>query len=93
MASVNLPREPDAIGGEKFVNRADYQSHSHRIASRRLTRAITLLTRAGRQLDNASRLAPDKYNADRLRFFAIGIRDLSLPLSRIASRLEKGGAL
>lgn len=73
--------------------RKQLHSSSPRIASRRLTRAITLLTRAGRQLDTASRLAPDKYNADRLRFLAIGIRDLSLPLSRIASRLEKGGAL
>jgi hypothetical protein len=73
------------------VNRADYQSHSRRIASHRLTRAITLLTRAGRQLENASRLAPDKYNSDRLRFLATGLRDFSLPLSRIAGRLEKGG--
>jgi hypothetical protein len=71
--------------------RADYHRQSHRIASRRLTRAITLLTRAGRQLDYASRLAPDPYNADRLRVLATGLRDLSLPLSHIASRLEKGG--
>jgi len=62
---------------------------SPRIASRRLTRAVTLLSRAGRQLDAASRLAPDKYHADRLRFLATGLRDLSLPLVRIASRLEK----
>ena len=66
---------------------------SHRIASRRLTRAVTLITRAGRQLEHASRVAPDKYNADRLRFLATGLRDLSLPLTRIASRLQKGGEL
>jgi len=65
---------------------------SDRTASRRLTRAVTLLGRAGRQLDAASRLAPDNYHADRLRFLATGLRDLSLPLSRIASCLEKGGA-
>jgi len=66
---------------------------STRIASRRLTRAVTLLTRAGRQLDAASRSVPDSYNADRLRYFATGLRDLSLPLSRAASRLEKAGDL
>jgi len=41
----------------------------------------------------ASQHAPDKYNADRLRFFARGLRDVSVPLSNIASRLEKGGQL
>jgi hypothetical protein len=64
---------------------------SNRIASRRLSKAVTLLFRAGKQLDAASRTAPDKYHADRLRFFATGLRDVSLPLYRIASRLEKGG--
>jgi hypothetical protein len=63
---------------------------SHRIASRRLIRAVTLLCRAGRQLAEASRIAPDPYNRERLHYFATGIRDLSLPLSRIASRLERG---
>lgn len=64
---------------------------SSRTASRRLTRALTLLRRAGRQLDNASQTAPDHYNRDRLHSLALGLRELSLPLSRIASRLEKGG--
>ena len=73
------------------MKHTQYDPASSRIASRRLTRAVTLLSRAGRQLDNASRLAPDKYNADRLLSIASGLRDLSLPLSRIASRLEKGG--
>lgn len=75
------------------MNRADYESRSHRIASRRLTRAVTLLTRAGRQLDDAGRIAPDPHNRQRLHYLATGLRDLTLPLSRIASRLEKGGDL
>ena len=66
---------------------------SKRHTSRRLTRAVTLLHRAGRQLDTASQTAPDRYNRDRLHTLAIGLRELSLPLSRIASRLEKGGEL
>ena len=68
-------------------------STSPRIASRRLNRAVTLITRAGLQLEHASRVAPDRYNADRLHLIAIGLRDLSLPLTRIATRLEKGGEL
>jgi hypothetical protein len=63
---------------------------SHRIASRRLTRAVALLYRAGLQLDGASQIAPDRHNRDRLHTLAVGIRELSLPLSRIASRLERG---
>ncbi len=73
--------------------RADYHPESHRIASRRVTRAVSLLARAGRQLDSAGRLAPDQYQRDRLKVVASGLRDLSLPLSRIASRLEKGREL
>jgi hypothetical protein len=73
------------------VNQVDSTDISHRLASRQLTRTVTLLIRAGRQLDNATRLAPDKYNADRLRFFATGLRDITLPLTRIVSRLEKAG--
>lgn len=65
---------------------------SNRTASRRLTRALTLLNRAGRQLDGASHAAPDRFQRDRLRFFATGLRELSLPLSRVASILEKGRA-
>ena len=68
-----------------------FNSNSPRAASRRLARAVTLLNLAGRQLDRASHTAPDRFHRDRLRFFATGLRDLSLPLSRIASRMEKGG--
>ena len=74
------------------MSRKHSASASPRTASRRLIRAVRFLTRAGRQLDAASRLAPDKFNSDRLHLFATGIRDLSLPLARIASRLDKGGA-
>ena len=66
------------------------ERNSQRVASRRLARAVTLLSRASRQLDSASRFAPDQYNTDRLRFLAVGLRDLSIPLCKIASRLEKG---
>jgi hypothetical protein len=65
---------------------------SHRISSRRLSRAVTLLTRAGRQLDSASKVA-DRYNEERLRFFASGFRDLANSFSKIASQLERGDAL
>lgn len=64
---------------------------SNRIASRRLVRAITLLNRAGRQLSTASQSAQDRYNRDRLHALAVGLRELTLPLGTIASRLEKGG--
>jgi hypothetical protein len=70
---------------------APLHNTSNRTASRRLSKAITLLFRAGKQLDAASRTARDKYNADRLRFFATGLRDVTLPLCRIASGLEKRG--
>lgn len=66
---------------------------SNRAASRRLARAVTLLNRAGRQLDGASHASTDRFHRDRLRFFATGLREFSLPLSRIASVLEKGGEL
>ena len=54
---------------------------------------MTLLTRAGRQLESASQAAPDRFNRDRLYFLATGLRELSLPLARIASRLQKRGDL
>lgn len=69
------------------------ERNSSRTSSRRVIRAVTLLYRAGRQLDTASQTAPDRYNRDRLHDLASGLRSLSLPLSRIASRLENGGEL
>ncbi len=76
--------------GDTNLRHRHCETTSSRVASRRLARAVTLLSRASRQLDSASLFAPDKYNADRLRFLAGGLRDLSIPLSKIASRLEKG---
>jgi hypothetical protein len=66
---------------------------SSRAASRRLARAVTLLNRAGQQLDGASHAAPDRFHRDHLHFLATGLRELSLPLARIASVLQKGGQL
>lgn len=66
---------------------------SNRVASRRLMRALILLNRAGRQLDFASQATPDRFHRDRLHSFAEGLRELSIPLSRLASRFEKGGEL
>ncbi len=63
---------------------------SARIASCRLNRAVSLLSRAGRQLDDASRFAPSKFHRDRLYVFASGLRDLAIPLARIASHLQRG---
>jgi hypothetical protein len=68
------------------------ESNSNRIASRRVLRAVTLLTRAGHQLDSASKTAPDRHNRDRLRFFVTGFRDLAASFSKIASQLERGEA-
>jgi hypothetical protein len=73
------------------VSMATLDTTSNRVASRRLSKAVTLLFRAGKQLEAASRTAPDKYHADHLRFIATGLRGVTLPLYRIASRLEKGG--
>ena len=70
---------------------ADYRSHTQHVASHRLTRALTLPLRTGKQLDAASPSAPDNYNADQIRVLADGLRDLSRPLSRMASSVEKDG--
>jgi hypothetical protein len=73
------------------LRQTHFQTESHRIASRRLHRAVTLLVEAVRTLDAASRHA-GKYNRNRLYIFGRGLRDLSAPLSRLAAQLEKGGA-
>lgn len=75
------------------MNRSKYPSTSSRIASRRLERAVTLLNRAGRQLDRASHVAPDRFQRDRLFSLASGLREFTLPLSRLASYLQRGGQL
>lgn len=63
---------------------------SPRAASRRVARAVSFLTLAGEQLAAASHASPDRYHRNKLHSFSIGIRELSLPLSRIASHLERG---
>jgi hypothetical protein len=70
---------------------APFNRNPRCIASRRLTRAVTLLTRVSEHLEDASRLTQDRYNSNRLRYLATGLRDL--PLTRLASGLEKDGAL
>jgi hypothetical protein len=70
---------------------AELHTSSDRLATRRLSKAVTLLFRAGKQLEAASRMSADRYHSDRLQFFATGLRDVTLPLHRIASRLQKGG--
>jgi len=88
---ASFPKAPNAKKGT-VVKHTDYPLPSHRLASRRLTRAVTLVVRAGRQLDSASDAAPDRYNRDRLRLLATGLRSLSIPMSKIATHLERGGA-
>jgi hypothetical protein len=63
---------------------------SNRAASRRLARAVSLLHRAGEQLSAASPALLDRYHRNKLHGLALGLRDLSLPLSRIVSELERG---
>lgn len=70
----------------------NFNRTSPRLATRRIHRAVTLLFRAGRQLDAAGCAMPDPYHSDRLRHLAVGLRDFSLPLSRLAARLDNGGA-
>ena len=64
---------------------------SNRTASRKLVRAVTFLTLAGRALSAAGQVSTDRYHRNKFHRLAIGLRELSLPLSRIASLLERGG--
>jgi hypothetical protein len=64
---------------------------SNRTASRKLVRAVTLLTLAGQQLSAASQTSVDRYHRNKFHRLALGLREFSLPLSRIASLLERGG--
>ena len=66
---------------------------SNRIASRRLQRALVLLNRAGQQFDAASSAATTRQDREHLRSLASGIRELYIPLSKTASRLEREGSL
>jgi hypothetical protein len=66
---------------------------SHRIASRRVQRCVALLTCASTELYRASGAANDTHSRNRLRYLANGLRDIGLPLARIASHLERGERL
>ena len=63
---------------------------SSRTASRRLARAVSFLHLASQQLSAASQASPNRYHQTRLHGLAVGLRDFSLPLRRIASILERG---
>jgi hypothetical protein len=73
-----------------YMKRVDHTSN--RTASRKLVRAITHLTIAGRELSAAGLASPDRYHQNKFQNLALGLREFSLPLSRIASILERGGA-
>jgi hypothetical protein len=69
-----IPRQQP--GARYNLRPTELDNSSNRFATRHFSKAVVLLIRAGRQLDAASRTASDKYHADRLRFFAIGLRDV-----------------
>ena len=95
MASANKNGAPgtnrDAIWRNKALKECNRSSH--RIASRRLERAVVLLARAGKQLDGASQAASDRHNRNRLYRLATGLREFTIPLARLASYLQRGGLL
>ena len=80
--------KPSAVGSYR-MSRVEHISN--RAASRILARAVILLTRAGEQLSAASHLSPDRYHRNKFHRLALGLREFSLPLSRAASLLERGG--
>ena len=67
-----------------------FEHKSHRAASKRLAQAVSLLHLAGDQLNAARQASPDNFHQKKLCDLALGVRALSLPLSRIASVLERG---
>ena len=83
----------EIYGCPSTSNMQTVHNNSSRVASRRVGRALTLLSRASRQLDSASHSAPDQYHQQRLHGLVVGLRDLCLPLSKIASHLERGDYL
>jgi hypothetical protein len=64
-------------------------STSRRVASRKLARSLAYLHSAERQMASASQAEPNRYHQDRLRFITDGLSELSIPLTRIVSRLER----
>jgi len=66
---------------------------ANRTASRKLLRAVTHLNLAGQQLSAAGQSSPDRHHRDKFHRMALGLRELSLPLSHLASLLERGDAI
>jgi len=64
---------------------------SNRAASIRVSRAASHLNQAEKQLAAASEAAPDRHLQQRLRRFAVDLRELSLPLAGLALSLHRGG--
>jgi hypothetical protein len=61
----------------------------HKTASPPLRRALTLLFRACKEISSAIRVAPDEYHRQCLHCLAAEVKDLSLPLARVAARIAK----
>jgi hypothetical protein len=76
--------------GQHCLSHDKLEPNFHRISSRRLARALVLLYRAERQMARDSQAAPDRYHRNHLHCIASSLRDLSIPLMRIVSRLERG---
>ncbi len=60
-------------------------------ASIRLARAVSHLQQAGKELSAATQAAPDRYHQKQLRSLAVDLRTLSMPITGIATSLERGG--
>jgi hypothetical protein len=70
------------------MRRVEHTSNND--ARLRLARVVRLLNRAGEQLQAARHASDDRYHRNALNEIVIGLRDVSLPLSRIASSLKRG---
>jgi rhamnose utilization protein RhaD (predicted bifunctional aldolase and dehydrogenase) len=64
---------------------------SSRIASRYLAHAVFLLGRVSEDLTAAGQACPDHHHRTKFISLAIGLKQFSTPLSRIASLFERGG--
>lgn len=63
------------------------------IASRHVQRCISLLTNASTELHRAGGAAKDTHSRGHLKHLANRLRDIGVPLSCIASHLERGECL
>lgn len=64
---------------------------SNRVASRKLAAAASLITRAGAEISAAGKALPHRYHRNRFLRIALGVREFSGPLYRLASLLERDG--